>query len=364
MPDLIPHLQHILKRRGLDAVLISQPENRRFLSAFTAVDHSIGESSGLLLVFANSRPLLLTDSRYRLQAEREASGFEVRIYRRGLLALLRTLLVQHGVTSLGFEANYFLHAKYLGLEKLAQALSLRLVPLDDLVERLRLRKNAEQQAAIKRSVTLNEAVFQQVYPTIKPGQTEIEIALALENAMRLLGAERPSFDTIVASGPNGALPHAVPTHRPLAPGEPIIIDMGLILAGYCSDMTRTIILGTPDSRTVALFRLVRQAQLAGLAALRPGVTGREVDHAARAIIHQAGYGTNFGHALGHGVGLAVHEAPSLSSRNRRQLRSGMVVTVEPGLYFADWGGIRLENMAVITDQGHELLNQDTTFLDL
>ena len=140
--------------------------------------------------------------------------------------------------------------------------------------------------------------------------------------------------------------------------------MGLILAGYCSDMTRTIVLGTPDARTVDLFRLVRQAQKAGLAALRPGVSGRMVDAAARQVINGAGHGVHFGHALGHGVGLAVHEAPSLSFRNRARLRPGMVVTVEPGIYLKGWGGIRLENMALVTEQGHELLNHDTTFLDL
>jgi Xaa-Pro aminopeptidase len=364
LPDLISHLQHILKRHGLNALLISQPENRRFLSGFTPVDHSINESSGFLLVPVKGTPLLLTDFRYQLQAERETTGFDILIYHRGLLSLLKTLLPKLAITSLGFEANYFLHSQYLSLAKLATSQSVRLHPFDTQIDRLRLSKNALELAAIKRSVSLNEAVFQQIYPTIIPDQTEIEIALGIENAMRRLGAERPSFDTIVASGPNSALPHAVPSHRAVRLGEPIIIDMGLILDGYCSDMTRTIVLGTPDQKIISLFRLVRQAQLAGLSALRPGVSGREVDHAARSIIKEAGYGPNFGHSLGHGVGLAVHEAPSLNSRNRKLLRPGMVVTVEPGIYLSGWGGIRLENMAAITVDGHELLNRDTTFLDL
>ena len=360
----LPRLQHLLRRRRLDALLVSQPENRRYLSGFTATDHSINESSGFLLIPKNGRPLLLTDSRYQLQAEREVVGFDVVIYQRGLQALLKTVLPKLGVKPLAFEANYCLHSKYLALANLAKTLDISLTAFDGQIERLRLIKDAEELSAIKRSVALNEKVFQQIYPTIRPGQTEIDIALALENAMRLLGAERPSFDTIVASGPNGALPHAVPSHRTLCPGEPIVIDMGLILAGYCSDMTRTIVLGTPDARTVDLFRLVRQAQKAGLAALRPGVSGRMVDAAARQVINGAGHGVHFGHALGHGVGLAVHEAPSLSFRNRARLRPGMVVTVEPGIYLKGWGGIRLENMALVTEQGHELLNHDTTFLDL
>ncbi len=364
MLDSLHRLQHLLRRHSLDALLVSQPENRRFLSGYTAIDHNINESSGFLLVPKQGRPLLLTDSRYQLQAEREGAGFDILIYRRGLLPLLKTVLRKLAVKHLAFEANYFLHAKYLALAKLTTSLNIDLTALDGQIERLRLIKNEEELVAIKRSVALNEKVFQQIYPTIRPGQTEVEIALALENAMRVLGAERPSFDTIVASGPNGALPHAVPSHRPLSPNEPIIIDMGLVLAGYCSDMTRTIVLGTPDSRTISLFRLVRQAQQAGIKALRPGVSGRAVDAAARCVIKEAGYGAHFGHALGHGVGLAVHEAPSLSFRNRARLRPGMVVTVEPGIYLKGWGGIRLENMAVVTEQGHEVLNYDTTFLDL
>ncbi len=364
MTDSISQLQSLLRRRRIDAFLVSQPDNRRYLSGFTALDHNIHESSGFLLIPQQGRPLLLTDFRYQIQAEQEAKAFDILIYRRGLLPLLKTLLRKLAATNLAFEASYFLHAQYLLLAKLAARQQLQLTPLDGQIEHLRLIKNAAELAAVKRSVSLNETVFKQIYPTIRAGQTEIEIALALEKAMRLLGAERPSFDTIVASGPNAALPHAVPSHRPLAPGEPIVIDMGLVLAGYCSDMTRTIVLGTPDAHTVRLFRLVREAQLAGLAALRPGIAGRDVDSAAREVIVKAGYGPCFGHALGHGVGLAVHEAPSLSSRNQKQLRPGMIVTVEPGVYIKGWGGIRLENMAVLTEMGHEVLNQDTTFLDL
>lgn len=364
MVDSIAQLQGLLRRRRIDALLVSQPENRRYVSGFSALDHSINESSGSLLIPKKGRALLLTDFRYQLQAEQEASEFDVFIYPRGLLPTLKKVLRKLGVRSLAFEANYLLHSQYLRLAKLTRTLPISLQPLDGQIENLRLQKDEAELAAIKRSVLLNEAVFTQIYPTITPGQTEIEIALALENAMRLMGAERPSFDTIVASGPNAAHPHAVPSHRPLAVGETIVIDMGLVLAGYCSDMTRTIVLGAPDSHTVNLFRLVREAQRAGLAALRPGVAGREVDSAAREVIKKAGYGACFGHSLGHGVGLAVHEAPALSSRNTKLLRPGMVVTIEPGVYVQGWGGVRLENMAVVTETGHEVLNRDTTFLDV
>lgn len=182
--------------------------------------------------------------------------------------------------------------------------------------------------------------------------------------MRRKGAEKPSFATIVASGDNGALPHAVPGNRPLAGDRSLTIDMGLVLDGYCSDMTRTFVPGKADDRYLQLHRLVRRAQLAGMAAIANGVRCCDVDRAARRVIADAGYGDYFGHSLGHGVGLAVHEEPRLSSRNRAKLKTGMVVTVEPGIYLPGWGGIRLENMVVVGDNGCDNLNSDTTWLDL
>lgn len=353
-----------LKRRKLDAILVTQPENRRYLSGYTATDHSINESSGVLLIPAEGEPYLLTDSRFQLQAEKEAPSFIVKLYPRGLFPLLRLLLRKRKIKKLAFESHYFLHSTARTLEALAAKLQVELAPLTGFVEEQRLIKSAGELAGIERAVLLNEEVFQEVYRTLRPGLREKEVALALETAMRLKGADRPAFDTIVAGGANAALPHAVPTDRPLARGETIVIDMGLVLDGYCSDMTRTIVLGAPDAKTVSLFRLVRRAQLAGLDALRAGVTGMAVDRVARGVIERAGLGERFGHSLGHGVGLNVHEAPSLSWRNRKQLAAGMVVTVEPGVYVPGWGGIRLENMAVVEEEGCRVLNQDTTFLDL
>jgi Xaa-Pro aminopeptidase len=182
--------------------------------------------------------------------------------------------------------------------------------------------------------------------------------------MREFGAERPSFDTIVASGENGAQPHATPAGKALGTDTAVTIDMGLILDGYCSDMTRNILIGSPDKAYRKIHRIVRRAQKAGISAARPGALVKDVDRAARSIIDEAGYGKYFGHSLGHGVGLAVHEAPSLSYRSRRKLQSGMIVTIEPGIYIPGLGGVRLENMVVIRDGGCEILNQDTTDLDI
>jgi Xaa-Pro aminopeptidase len=178
------------------------------------------------------------------------------------------------------------------------------------------------------------------------------------------GAEAAAFPTIVAAGPNGALPHAVPSERKIKEGETIIIDMGLKLDGYCSDMTRTVVLGRPDEKTVKIIRLVRAAQRAACKTIKAGILARDADRAARRIIAGAGYGGNFGHGLGHGVGLAVHEPPSLNRRRRNKLLPGMVVTVEPGIYLPGWGGVRLENMVVVEEKGCTILNRDKTFLDL
>lgn len=361
--DPLRRLQRRLRRRRLDLLLVSQPENRRYLSGFTAADHGINESAGVLLIPAAGAPWLLTDGRYRLQAAEEAGGFETMVYPRGLFALLRRLLKRLLPKRLAFESHYLLHSVYLQLSKLAAELEVELVPLVGLVEEQRQLKSASELALIEEAVRLNEAVFAEVYQQLRPGLSEREVAGLIEETMRRRGAEGPSFPTIVAGGPNGAMPHAVPGERPLAEGEPIIIDMGLKIGGYCSDMTRTVVLGQPDAKTIGISRLVRQAQLAGLEALRPGVAGRHVDRLARRVIEAAGYGDYFGHGLGHGVGLNVHEGPSLNYRNRKLLRPGMVLTVEPGIYLPGWGGVRLENMAVVTEQGCRLLNRDTTCLD-
>jgi Xaa-Pro aminopeptidase len=360
----IKKLQKALQRRKLDAVLITEPHNRRYLSGYTATDHGIQETAGVLLIPKKGKPWLLTDSRFALQAEEEAQGFTVELYKKGLYALLKKLLPALKVRHLGFESHYFLHSSFEKLQEMTEKIKVEPVPLLDLVERMRMIKTEEEIQQIKKSVLLNEQVFQAVHKTIAPGMTEIDIALDLEQTMRKMGAESPSFETIVAFGSNAAKPHAVPTNRVLQDGEIVLIDMGLVLDGYCSDMTRTVVVGKPKKKFLQRLRVVRKAQLAGIKAIRDGAICREVDQAARKVIVDAGYGDFFGHSLGHGVGLAVHEAPGLGPRNRKKLQTGMIVTIEPGIYLPDWGGIRLENMAVVREDGCELLNEDTTELDL
>ncbi len=357
-------LQKKLTKRKIDALLISQPDNRRFISGYSALDTSINESSGHLLVRRKGTPILLTDSRFQLHAEADCPDFEISLYTKGLFDTLRKLLPSLKIKHLAFESDYCLYSKAQDLIKIGKDLAVAITPTTGFVEKLRLNKHKIDQAKIRDSVILNEKVFRKVYRAMQPGDTEISVALQIESTMRQMGAERPSFDTIVASGPNGASPHAVPTNRVIKKNEPVVIDMGLVLNGLCSDMTRTIILGRPDKFTKKIFRIIRKSQLKAAKLLKAGIACNTVDNAARSFIAKNGYGKNFGHGLGHGVGYAVHEPPSLGPRSRKKLSAGMVVTIEPGIYIPGWGGVRLENMYIVKKNGSELLNKDTTFLDI
>jgi Xaa-Pro aminopeptidase len=357
-------IQAGLRRKKLDALLVSQPENRRYLSGYSALDHGIAETAGVLLIPARGLPWLLTDFRFKLQAEADSGFLRIGLYPKGLLALLTELLSDLEIRSLGFESHYTLHSFAEKLKALGDKTRVRVVPTTGLVEKLRLVKDEEEIAKIRAAVELNEQVFTEVYSSLVPDLTENEVALGIESTMRRMGALSPSFDTIVATGSNSALPHAVPGTAAIKKDQPLMIDMGLILDGYCSDMTRTFMLGEPDKKFLTIHRLVRRAQLAAMASIRAGVVAAKVDKIARDIIADAGYGPAFGHSLGHGVGLAVHEDPRLSSRNGKKLQAGMVVTVEPGIYLPEWGGMRLENMVVVREDGCELLNQNSTWMDL
>lgn len=361
--ERVKKLQARLRRKKIDAILVSQPENRRYISGYRATDHGISETSGLIFVPARGTARLLTDFRYQLQAERETT-LPVTLYQRGILALLADLLGDSKTKRFAFESHYTLHSFSLKLTKLAEDRGTELVPVNDFIERQRLVKSEAEIELLRRSTALNESVFQQIHSQLHADMTEIEVAAAIESEMRQKGAEGPSFSSIVASGENGALPHAVPTSKVLGKNSPVTTDMGLILDGYCSDMTRNFVIGAPDKTYKRIHRTVRRAQLAGIKAVKAGALMKEVDRAARKKIADDGYGKYFGHALGHGVGLAVHEAPSLSYKSRRKLKPGMIVTVEPGIYVPGWGGVRLENMVVVRDDGCEVLNRDTTFLDI
>jgi Xaa-Pro aminopeptidase len=218
-------------------------------------------------------------------------------------------------------------------------------------------KTQPEVAAIRKALRLAESVFSRVAADLRPGMTEKEAAWSLEKALREAGADGLSFPVIAASGPNSALPHAIPGDRPLQPGEPILFDWGVRLEGYCSDISRTLFMGKPDDTFRKVFQTVREAQEMAIAAIKAGADAKAVDNIARRHIEKMGFKDRFGHGLGHGVGLAIHEQPRLSPLSDKILEAGMVCTVEPGIYLPGWGGVRLENMIVVTSDGAEVLNE-------
>jgi len=353
-------LRAILKKMEFDTFLVLVAENRRYLSGFTGEDGQFDESAGALFITAQDQGLA-TDSRYALQAEHEALGFDIHCYKKGLAQSIAGILMSLGTKHLGFES---VRMSLLQFQKFNEQLakegaSVTMVPTENLVEGLRMIKEAEELDAIRRSLALSEAVFETLCTELSPGMSEKELAWTMEKRMRENGAESVAFPPIVASGPNAALPHAVPTGRPVGKGEPLLFDWGARLKGYCSDISRTIVLGEPDSTFQTVYQVVRDAQLKAIESIRPGISSQEVDRVARDHITAKGFGDYFGHGLGHGVGLATHEKPHLSPMRPMELEVGMVTTVEPGIYIPGWGGVRLENMVVVETEGATVLNMSS-----
>jgi Xaa-Pro aminopeptidase len=355
-------VRELLPAHEIDALLVSGPENRRYLSGFTASD----PGWGMLLITAKAA-LLLTDFRYQAWARQEARDFEVHIYKVDLAETLGEHLKELEVRRLGFEAANLTYRQYQRLTQAATDAGLEVAwqPLEGLVEGLRQIKTGEELAVMRRALTLTETVMRQVAGGLTPGQTERQVAWEIEKRLREGGAEDMAFPPIVAAGPNSARPHHHPGDYVLKNGEPIIIDMGAKIAGYCSDMTRTFILGLGDEQFRKIYSLVRRAQARAEAGLKAGMDSLEGDALAREVIAAAGYGEAFGHSLGHGVGLAVHETPNLSPSEARRgvLPAGCVLTVEPGIYLDGWGGVRLEDMVLLHPEGAEVLNQPGYFYE-
>jgi Xaa-Pro aminopeptidase len=353
-------LRSRLEQLNLDGCLITCPENRRYLSGFTARDE-FPESSGLLLI-CRDHQWLLTDFRYLEWARSEARDFEVAVYHGPVGATVAGLLAGRPETRrLGFEASYLTYRGHQSLLKaFAEAgVKARWLPQEGMVEPLRAVKHPEEVEAMRRALALTETVLETVAAGLAPGVTEAEVAWEIERRFKELGAQGPAFAPIVAAGPNSARPHHQPGDYRLQEGEPIIIDLGARVAGYCADLTRTYILGPPDEHFQKIYRLVRRAQARAEAEIRAGMNSQAADALAREVIAGAGYGEAFGHSLGHGVGLAVHEAPALSPLKERtgELKAGSIVTIEPGIYLTGWGGVRLEDMALIHEDRCEVLTK-------
>ncbi|HUO75074.1 MAG TPA: Xaa-Pro peptidase family protein [Solirubrobacteraceae bacterium] len=336
----------LLPDAGADLMLISDLVNVRYLTGYTG-------SNGLALVGPRTRTFI-TDFRYTEQSAEEVDpSFERRIAPQDLAESVGEVLPE-GPLRLGFEDAHVSVRTHARLRELLDE-RVELIPTGGVIEKLRAVKDDAEIERIRAACTLADAALEQILADGLIGHTEREVALALEFAMRELGAQRPSFASIVAAGPHGALPHAQPRDAVIEPGELVVIDWGAELDGYCSDCTRTVATGPIGEQAQEVYALVRAAQLAGVEAVRAGRDGREVDGLARAVIEDAGYAEQFGHGLGHGVGLEVHEAPRLSKRSDDTLAPGNVVSVEPGVYLAGAFGVRIEDLVVVTETGCEIL---------
>lgn len=331
-----------LAEQGLDAIILTKPEDCRYLSGFTGS----GGPAAMLLVSAD-RAALATDFIHLEQARREAPAFTI-IPAGGSSRRLTELLAGGPPPGkAGFEADVVPVAEFRRLSEEAQKAGLELVPTEGVVDELRMVKDEDEISCVLRAAFMADAAMTHISSRLRPAMTEREAAWEVERCLREGGSEPLPFDIIVASGPNAALPHAKPTDRPFSEGEPIIFDIGARWKGYCSDLSRTLCLGPAPDRLRAIYGLVLRAQAAALEGIRAGMTGSQADGIARAVISQEGYGDAFGHGVGHGVGLAVHERPRVSLNSADVIEENMVFTVEPGIYIAGWGGVRIEDTVVI-----------------
>ncbi|HEX5386134.1 MAG TPA: aminopeptidase P family protein [Gemmatimonadales bacterium] len=352
-PERQAALRAVLEREGLCALLVTHLPNVRYLTGFTG-------SAALLLVRA-ADTTLITDFRYAEQAPAEVGAAAlVEVDTSSVWQRLNRVLGDGDLTTLGIEAESL---TLRDAERIGDGARGRPVPTNGLVEGLRAAKDPGEVAAIRAAAELAEAALAEVLPTVRPGQRELDIAAALEAALRRRGSEWHPFPTIVASGPRSALPHARSSTRAVERGEWLLLDFGAQVDGYCADLTRTIVVGAPaDERQRAVYELVRTAQRRAMEGLRPGMTGREADALARDAIAARGFGEAFGHSLGHGLGLEVHEAPRLSPMADTPLPRHAVVTIEPGIYLSGWGGVRLEDDVYLGPDGPECLSDNRTQL--
>ncbi len=341
-----------------DTIVVLSDENRRYLSGYTGEDGSYDETAGLLIITQNDL-ILATDSRYDTQARTEARRYTIHCCKEGLTRELPGLLKSVNAHRVGIEASrlsYSLYQKFCEAIGKDPDLDIEFTPADDLLGAFRARKDPEELMKIRAALTLAEKAFLKFRPLVHVGMTEREAAWLLEKTMREMGADGLSFPVIAASGPNSALAHAIPGDRQFKKGEPLLFDFGAKLNGYCSDTTRTLVIGEPDARFKEVYDILFQAQKRAIDAIAPRVEASRIDKVAREYIDATAYHGSFGHSLGHGVGLAIHEEPRVSRLSTAILEPGMVITVEPGIYIPQWGGIRLENMVVVTDSGPEVLN--------
>ncbi|MGI6425562.1 MAG: M24 family metallopeptidase [Tepidanaerobacteraceae bacterium] len=341
-------LMGLLEKIDINSFIITRPENQYYISGFT------GE--GLTIITSN-KSFIITDSRYTEQANNETNDFEIVEIQSGMspFSTLFEIVNEYKLDNIGYESQSITVKTYYELKKTFKQVNL--ISTDGLIEELRVIKDSQEISLIKSAQQITDKAFQHILQFIKPGTNELELTAELEYFMKKNGSIKTSFDTIVVSGPRTSLPHGIPSSRKLQVGDFVTIDFGARFSLYCSDMTRTVIIGKPSEKQVLVYNTVLQAQINALNYLKPYSIGKEVDEVARNFINKHGFGDYFGHGLGHGVGLHIHEEPRLSPKSKNQLLPGMVVTVEPGIYIKDFGGVRIEDMVVITESGIDNLTK-------
>lgn len=334
-------VKKILEDKELDAILVSNGYNMRYLSGFSG-------ATGYLYLSKNKQ-VVLTDFRYTIQAEEEAKDYQVIEISRKYSEHIRALLEEEQGRTVGFEGKDLL---YYDFAKWKEAMpNTKWIPLEDELSNLRIIKTPDEIAAIEKAEAIGDKAFSDILNIIRPGMTELEVAAHLEFSMKKYGAENLSFDTIAASGIHSSMPHAIPTNKKIENGDFLTMDFGCVYEGYCSDMTRTIVVGKASAEQKKVYQTVLDAQLAALEFIKAGYTGKEIDAVARKIIDEAGYKGCFGHGLGHSVGLFIHESPRLSSSEETIIQANVTETVEPGIYIKGFGGVRIEDLVVVTEDG-------------
>ena len=343
---MIQRIQAILKEKETDAIITSDGYNMRYVSGFAG-------ATGYMYI-SRKRAVIITDSRYTIAAKEEAPDFDVLeiSVKRGYKTILSELVKEDKVKKIGFENKSASYSEYKMFFELGK---IKLTELDDELSNLRRIKREDEIERIAKAEHIGDVAFSKILKYIKPGLTELQVAAMLEFYMKEEGAEGLSFDTIVASGINSSKPHAVPGRKVIEEGDLVTMDFGCIYEGYCSDMTRTVVMGKANDKQREIYDTVLQAQLLALKEIREGVACADVDKVARDYISSKGYGECFGHGLGHSVGLYIHESPSLSTASKDTLAVGMLETVEPGIYVEGFGGVRIEDLVVVTPDGYRNL---------
>jgi Xaa-Pro aminopeptidase len=346
--EKLEKLRSSFEKLGIDGILIASTYNRRYIANFTG-------SAGVVLI-SSEKALFITDFRYVEQATKQCQGFEIVQHTGTIVEEVATQAKNLGIEKLGFEQEHLTFSAFRSYEKAVDA---ELVPVSGVVEKLRLIKTSSEIKILKEAADIADAAFKHILDFIAPGKTELEVSNELEFFMRNAGATSSSFDIIVASGYRSALPHGVASDKLIETGDFVTLDFGAYYKGFVSDITRTVAVGEPNAKLKEIYDVVLEAQLRGMAGIKPGMTGKEADALTRDYISEKGYGEYFGHSTGHGIGLEVHEGPALSSKSDIVLETGMIVTVEPGIYIPGLGGVRIEDDTMITETHNETLTHST-----